>query len=399
MRVVRQGRSLRRWALIGCLSMGCTSSGTTGSPDASVPTDASQGDMAMVSCVPEGVFDGTPVTATAKQWTWVDEPKALCRDGSTTGFGVRLNPASDKLVIYFQGGGACFNSATCGSNPAYFNATSFALAVFAGGEQGIFNSTDAANPFRDWNAVFIPYCTGDVHAGNASGVNVPGSGSPTNQQFVGYRNVGHYLKRIIPTFPNVTKVLLTGASAGGFGSMLNYHRVAQAFCPRPVSLVNDSGPVFQDMYLAPCLQKRWRQLWNFDASLPMGCAGCSAADGGGMSNYEKFIAQTYPMQRLGVISSFQDSTIAYFYGFGQNNCAAIDGTPGALPGATFQAGLIDLRENLLKQQPNWSTFFLTGSTHTYLNNSNYSTLTSAGVKLVDWMQNITNQGTSSHVAP
>lgn len=399
MRAGRKQRSLDVCFLAYLFAVGCTSSGTSGNTDAAGLTDGGDGDLAMATCSPEGVFDGAPVTAAAGQWAWVDEPKALCRDGSATGFGVRINPNSDKLVIYFQGGGACFNSATCGSNPATFNSGTFALAVLAGGQQGIFNQTDSANPFRDWNAVFIPYCTGDVHAGTATGVTVPGVGAPTNQQFVGYRNVGYYLKRIIPTFPKVTRVLLTGASAGGFGSMLNYHRVAQAFCPRPVSLVNDSGPVFQDAFLAPCLQKRWRQLWNFDANLPAGCTGCSNADGSGMANYEKFIGQNYPAQRLGLISSLQDATISYFLGFGQNNCSAIDGTPGPLPGATFQAGLIDLRDSLLKPNPNWSTYYLTGTTHTYLNNANYSSLTSAGVKLTDWMIGIANQGPSSHVAP
>lgn len=401
---VGQSRILFSMAvLLGALASGCTSTGTSGMPDAAVMTDAHAGDGsadgAAVTCSPEGPFDGAPVTATAGQWTWVGVPQALCRDGSTTGFGIRLNPASDKLVIYFQGGGACFNSATCTSNPATFGPTQFSLAVIAGGQTGIFNSTDAINPFKDWNAIFVPYCTGDVHSGSATGVNVPGVGSPTNQQFVGYRNVGHYLKRIIPTFPNVTRVLLTGASAGGFGSMLNYHRVAQAFCPRPVSLVNDSGPIFADAYLSPCLQRRWRQLWGFDANLPSGCTGCSNTDGGGFVNYERFLGQTYGTQRLGIISSLQDSTISYFYGFGLNSCLAIDGNPGPLPGTTFQAGLTDLRDNNLKQFSPWGTYFLGGSSHTILNSGTFSATTVAGSKLTDWMLNIANQGPSAHVAP
>ena len=28
-----------------------------------------------------------------------------------------------------------------------------------------FMSTDPRNPFRDWNLVFVPYCSGDMHAG------------------------------------------------------------------------------------------------------------------------------------------------------------------------------------------------------------------------------------------
>ncbi len=337
MRAVHSGGFWGILALVGSLTSGCTAGGTSGMTTDGGGSDGSDGGGAV--CSPEGTFDGMPVTAAAGQWTWVDVPHALCRNGTATGFAVRLNPASDKLMIYFQGGGACFNSATCASNPASFGASDFAVAAAVGGQRGIFNSSDANNPFRDWNIVFVPYCTGDVHSGSATGVTVPGSGAPTNQQFVGYRNVGHFLKRIVPTFPSITKVLLTGSSAGGFGSMLNYHRIAQAFCPRPVALVNDAGPIFADAYLSPCLQKRWRQLWNFDVALPSGCTGCIGQDGGGFFNYERFLARTYPTQRLGLISATQDATISYFFGFGQNNCAGIDGNPGSLPGATFQTGL------------------------------------------------------------
>ena len=49
-----------------------------------------------------------------------------------------------------------------------------------------------------WNLFFVPYCTGDLHAGNnprAGG----GNGVPADQSFVGYANMAHYLKRIVPT--------------------------------------------------------------------------------------------------------------------------------------------------------------------------------------------------------
>src|SRR5689334_18496513 len=74
----------------------------------------------------------------------------------------------------------------------------------------------------------------------------------SNQSFVGYTNIGHYLQRLVPTFSSATQVVLTGTSAGAFGAFLNYHRVAQAFCPKPTVLIDDSGPVMSDTYLAPC---------------------------------------------------------------------------------------------------------------------------------------------------
>src|SRR5262249_46178950 len=163
---------------------------------------------------------------------------------------------STKLFIYLEGGGACFNGVSCIGNSGSFGSTDFNSWKTGGGTSGIFDATNAANPVKDWNAVYVPYCTGDVHAGNLTGVNISGIGGPQNQSFVGYANVGLYMSRIVPTFTGVTEVLLTGESAGGFGALYNYDRVAQDFCPTPVVLVDDSGPPMSDTYLAPCLQTR-----------------------------------------------------------------------------------------------------------------------------------------------
>ena len=38
--------------------------------------------------------------------------------------------------------------------------------------------------------VYVPYCTGDVHAGAREHVDVPGAAAPKDQMFVGYTNVG-----------------------------------------------------------------------------------------------------------------------------------------------------------------------------------------------------------------
>ena len=165
---------------------------------------------------------------------------------------MRINPASTKLYIYLEGGGACFNAATCTISLASFGATDFAGWASTVGLTGIFDPTNAANPVQDWNAIYVPYCSADVHVGDATGVNVNGGG-PTDQTFIGYENVGYDLGRIVPTFPQVTQVLLTGISAGGFGAAYNYDRAnSAAFCPPPVALIDDSGPPMSDGYLAPC---------------------------------------------------------------------------------------------------------------------------------------------------
>jgi hypothetical protein len=315
------------------------------------------------------------------------------------GFGVRINPASTKLFIYLEGGGACFNGTTCLQNPSSYSSQNFDAWKNGGGTSGIFDSSNAANHVKDWSAVYIPYCTGDVHSGNATDKDVPGAFTPKNQQFVGYANVGHYLKRIIPTFPGVTSVLLTGVSAGGFGAAFNYDRVAQAFCPTPVALVDDSGPVMSDTYIAPCLQARWRDLWGLSSTLPADCVNCSLPSGGGIVNYVTYLGNKYPNSSLGLVSSDKDSTIAFFFGFGKNNCSGIDGFGSALTGAEFSMGLNELRTMYLTPYPSWSSYFVNSTSHTYLGGATYYTTTVMNVKLSDWVGNIVSNGPGSHVGP
>src|SRR4051812_49880618 len=104
-------------------------------------------------------FQGAPIDAPDQQWTWIDVDGSFCRDGSPTGIGVHLNKASDKLILYLEGGGACFNASSCYANSSSFGADDFEQVKSRAG--GIFNLTRAENPFAGWNVVYVPYCTGD----------------------------------------------------------------------------------------------------------------------------------------------------------------------------------------------------------------------------------------------
>ena len=91
-------------------------------------------------------------------------------------------------------------------------------------EEGVFKR-DPRNPVGDWNMIFVPYCTGDIHAGVNTDVEV--KDVPGKQQFVGYTNFGLFLKSFGPAFASAKTILLTGSSAGGFGTLLNFDRTQE----------------------------------------------------------------------------------------------------------------------------------------------------------------------------
>ncbi len=304
--------------------------------------------------------DGEPPTfdTTPKQWEYVPVEGSKCMNGTPTGIGVNLGTSGD-LVIYMEGGGACFNSSTCRSvaHPSGGNESNFdsEIGIY---NIGLFDRLDDSNPMRDATFVFIPYCTGDVHAGS----NPTGMG---NRQFVGYANVGFDLDYIVPKAAPVRRVVLSGSSAGGFGALLNYHRTQIAFGDKPVYLLDDSGPPLGDMYTTPCLQQLLRDTWNLDAALPPDCTACRQADGGGLTNALGYLADTYPDRRFGLVTANRDGVIRSFMGYGYPDCVAgAAGNP--MPESAYEAGITELRDVTLANHPNFRVYTKDSGQHVWL---------------------------------
>jgi hypothetical protein len=390
--------------VLGGTGCGSSSSSATGS-DAG-PKITSEAGAGGDGGLPGGPIDATPVdltSMTSQTWTWVPVQGSQCRDGSSTGFGINVNPASKNLMIFLEGGGACFNALTCAMNAASFNSSS--LSGVATG--GILSRTDMANPVKDWNMVYVPFCTGDVHAGNAPDQTVPGVTG--KQQFVGYVNMTRYLAKLAPAFKDASKILLTGISAGGFGAAANYPQTARAFDPIPVYSIDDSGPPMEDPYAPQCLQQKWAELWGFDKTVLADC-GSDCPD---PTNYTIdatiHTAKKYPNIPFGLVEDTDDSVITLFYGFGMNNCAA---SFGVVTGQMFTAGLLDERTKLAAAGvTNAAGFIFQGTAHTSLHASTFDTVMAGGgstdggaeagapVVLSSWVTNLVNNGVVTNVGP
>ncbi|MCA9691774.1 MAG: hypothetical protein KC636_19370 [Myxococcales bacterium] len=331
------------------------------------------------------------------EWNYIEFPNAHCRSGSPAGIGVRYGTV-DRLMIFFEGGGACFNGFTCLSNPGSYGAMSFNQWTPGGGHNGIFNPDEGDNPVADWHHIYVPYCTGDVHAGSNPNGNVNGK-----QEFVGYMNVAEFLDRIVPTFLGaVDHVLVTGQSAGGFGAAVNYDRIADAFPGIGVTLVDDSGPPMADAYMAACLQNTWRELWGLSDTFPPECTECFPQDGGGISELAKYIGAKHASQRLGLISASEDNVIRLFFGYGYTGFNDNNGCDTLIPTqqdpAFFEDGLYDLRDNVIGDAPTWGSFIINSQNHTWIGGGGFYDTEVNGVVLSDWVSDLID-GQASHVAP
>ncbi|MEQ9321584.1 MAG: pectin acetylesterase-family hydrolase, partial [Polyangiaceae bacterium] len=172
------------------------------------------------------------------QWTRVDVDGGrwgtLCGDGSPYAFHVRLAPDGqplDRVVIGLQGGGVCLFADDCearfASSPGLFTADDDEPPF-----SGIMDDDPANNPFADWTRVFLPYCTQDVFAGGGTeetlgNVTVARYGSVNMRAAV--QMVRDVLWREMDAEggdgfrPDEVVALFGGWSAGGYGTIYNYH--------------------------------------------------------------------------------------------------------------------------------------------------------------------------------
>jgi hypothetical protein len=335
---------------------------------------------------------GTPLTPPPPPgWTWYSVPDTNCRDGSEAGLFIRFTD-SKRLLIFFEGGGACTTPGFCNFNPLNVNQVlsgtgetvlGSALGAVAGRQQpgayqngevtGIFSADRTENPFRDWNMVYIPYCTGDVHFGTNRAANVPGVATP--QMFVGALNTRTFVGRLVPTFEaGLERVVVAGSSAGSFGAALNFSMISDAFGVQTDAIL-DSGVPFEDEFWPTCLQKTWRDLFGLDDALPPDCEQCFNADGGGLLGLSDYLMVKHPTSHIAMVSSVHDEVIRLFFTPGLDDCATVTTadpvgitlgqlTGGQLfPEATYESGLLGVRAKY-GSTGRMATYFLAGVNQT-----------------------------------
>jgi cysteine-rich repeat protein len=326
------------------------------------------------------------------EWKYIDVPGTVCMNGDMAGFGISHNPDSKNLMIYLEGGGACFND-VCDFSA--FN------IPFIPPPDGIFNRLNPGNPVKDWSMIYVPSCSGDIHGGDKD-TELGGQ----LRRFHGYRNIEKYLEQWAPKFADAEQVLLTGISAGGFGAGLNAVQVADAFLPGPQMIViDDSGPPMTNEVIPPCLQQTFRDVWGLDQTILAECGGdCPDLDDFASGTIAHALGK-YPDIRFGLFSNTADTVIRLFMGFGwgngmHDNCG---GVPTSVPPAEYEAGLLELRAQYTDRA---STYYIGtdqvlynfGQGHTVLRSPSFWTTVIDGVPLSEWVGGVID-GEIAHVGP
>lgn len=198
--------------------------------------------------------------------------ETICALGTDYGFFVRPAPAgrpgqdarpgpstaasSGRLVIYLQGGGACWNGDNCDpeSHPTYSRDVDETDDP-AADPVGIFDFDNPANPLAGDSFVMIPYCTGDVHLGDRVATypvepepvaGPDGAADPVAPYEVtihhkGYVNAMAAIEWAFANFDSPAEVLVTGGSGGSIPAPF-YGQVVAAHYPRSrVTVLGDAA--------------------------------------------------------------------------------------------------------------------------------------------------------------
>lgn len=317
---------------------------------------------------------------------------------------------TNKLVIDFRGGGACWNYFTC-SQPSrpdrsggyYFNQVFGPPNGLDGVNHGIYDHDNAANPFNDWYHVHVPYCTGDIHYGNnvKTYVDPAGQGPDVTVQHKGAVNTRAVLDWVFKSFEAPETIFVTGCSAGAYGSILWTPYLEQHYPKAKIYQLGDCGAGV----ITPEFAQESVANWNVNDALPSFVPGLDpkTADVFGVDFTQKLyqnIAQFYPESIFSQYNTVFDNVQIGFYSLMKGRDS---GEVGLEWSQKMQTSLAAIRAG----SSNFTSFTddldrdsnpLNGTQHCAIIYDDFYTAEQEGVKLTDWLTTLLDGTTPAPVS-
>lgn len=187
-----------------------------------------------------------------------------CLRGDPYRFSMR-DGSSDELLIFLQGGGACWSE--------------FCLAVNkAPAGVPLLESLDPArpeNPYKDHDVVYLPYCDGSMFSGDRDHDD-DGDGQ-ADRFHRGLANLSAALDGAKARYPTPSRITLAGSSGGAYGTFAALPLLRHLYPDVPIDVVEDSGSGLGKPGDPAFLTKL---LDEFGASrlIPESCTACQGAD-------------------------------------------------------------------------------------------------------------------------
>jgi len=297
----------------------------------------------------------------------------------------------NKLLMYYQGGGACWDYFTCKVVGTYDQSVDIMGGdnPNLGSHSGLDDQSNPANPFKDWSVVFVPYCSGDVHLGDAEATYVDGSNSVTIQHR-GFANAKVAEKFAREHFVNPDQIFITGSSAGAYGALLHAAWLHRVYPASDISVLGDAG----NGVITEDFRMNHFPAWGVNQNLPPNVPGLTDLT---VPETTVLAATTFPRTRWAHYTSAYDGgtggqtgfynimlnpdDIGLWLNWWSASCAW-NSIMRAQAQATFAA---------TATPDNYRYYIGTGSRHTMFGSSKVYTDTTGGVPtIVDWINAMLN---------
>jgi hypothetical protein len=296
-----------------------------------------------------------------------------CARGDDFHFFVR-GGSVNKLAIVFDGGGACWDAATCSLADAIFSPTADEELPEPG--DGIGDNTDEENPFKDWYQVFIPYCTGDIHWGDADTTYQPDDGAPEiTIRHRGQVNTRAVLDWVYERFQGPETIFVTGVSAGAYGSIGWAPYVIEHYPDSHVVQLGDCGAgVITDTFFEDSFPS-----WNAGSLIPDWIPGLDIPlEELKLENLYIEVANHYPDHFFGQYNTNNDENQRFYY-------TAMGGND-----EDWSPKMNEKIETIIDNAPTFRSYIAGGDKHVVLPYPEFYTYQSDGVRLRDWVADIAN---------
>ena len=351
--------------LLGACSSGSNNDDNGGLPPAAVPFQELI-DQGVTRYMGEYSPSTTAQVGDSIEYTFGVGEGPLCLYGEPYTMATR-DSGSDDLLIFLQGGGACWFPNSGGLCAA----SSSAAGQLPIPINGLLSPDPSKSPLAGTSAVYVPYCDGGLHASDADyDSNDDGN---IDLYHRGLHNLTASLDVAMGVFPAPSRVILAGVSGGAYGALFALPLVSQAYPGVPIDVLNDSGigitrpddPVFNQAVV---------EYWNiedfFPASVP------NVMPEGSPTTLLNWQLKQDTNIRMGMFSYAQDSTIGTFF-------LGLD--PSVFEGL-LRSTVADV-ETANEQRVR--SFIADGGSHTFLGGD--LSLSVEGVTLYDWVDAMINE--------
>jgi hypothetical protein len=307
--------------------------------------------------------------------------ETACARGTEFAYFVRPGTVN-RVIIEFVGGGACWSDVTCTDPDKYFTDSVEPMRETVRKNElnkGISDHENPQNPFKDWYHVVIPYCTGDIHWGD----NVVTYGQGDDRVTIhhkGAANTRAVLDWVYKNFSAPEQVLVTGCSAGSYGSAMWAPHVMNHYPTSRVTQFGDSGA---GIITNEFFQKSFPS-WRAEGAFPAFISELDPARvnvrGLDFPDVYAAVGSHFPAQRVSQYNTAFDDNQSFYY-------KAMGGGDVEEWSSRMFASIASVKS----RTPNFASFIASGEQHCIIPYNNFYTVNVNGRLLTDWLRDLVNR--------